>query len=321
METYEFAIDTKGPELLLEGVKMQGKTQTNVSVHYTETEFMAKLYKDGEMVGDYVSGTAISETGSYVVRITDSANNTSEVTFMIDKTVDYTVNVNDKGLANTVTLSANEEVFISLTKDDAVLDYALGTELTTPGKYSVTIQDVLGNSESFTFTIIQPKVSAFTHNFDDVPGFEMVVMNGAEKRLNYGTLELFEEGTHEVGVIVNGKTYTFTVEVDATAPILTLNGVENGGSTKDGVTITDISEVADVKVYVNGKEISYKHGDILKSAGDYKVVVTDECGNFTEYTFEIEKTVSGATIALIAIGGVALVGGIVFFVLKKKKVF
>ncbi len=321
METYEFAIDTKGPELLLEGVKMQGKTQTNVSVHYTETEFMAKLYKDGEMVGDYVSGTAISETGSYVVRITDSANNTSEVTFMIDKTVDYTVNVNDKGLANTVTLSANEEVFISLTKDDAVLDYALGTELTTPGKYSVTIQDVLGNSENFTFTIIQPKVSAFTHNFDDVPGFEMVVMNGAEKRLNYGTLELFEEGTHEVGVIVNGKTYTFTVEVDATAPTLTLNGVENGGSTKDGVTITDISEAADVKVYVNGKEISYKHGDILKSAGDYKVVVTDECGNFTEYTFEIEKTVSGATIALIAIGGVALVGGIVFFVLKKKKVF
>ncbi len=320
-KTYEFAIDTKGPELLLEGVKMQGKTQTNVSVHYTETEFMAKLYKDGEMVGDYVSGTAISETGSYVVRIADSANNTSEVTFMIDKTVDYTVNVNDKGLANTVTLSANEEVFISLTKDDAVLDYALGTELTTPGKYSVIIQDLLGNSESFTFTIIQPKVSAFTHNFDDVSGFEMVMMNGAEKRLNYGTLELFEEGVHEVGVVVGGKTYTFTLEIDATAPTLTLNDVENGGKTKESVTITDISETSDVKVYLDGKDIAYKHGDILKTAGKYKVVATDECGNFNEYTFEIEKTISGANIALIAIGGVALVGGIVFFVLKKKKVF
>ena len=321
METYEFAIDTNGPELLLEGVKMQGKTQTNVRVHYTETEFTAKLYKDGKEVGDYASGTEIVETGSYVVRITDSANNMNEVAFIIDKKVDYSVNVNDKGLANTVTITGNEEVFISMTKGEAVLDYALGTELTEPGKYNVTIQDLLGNSESFSFIIIEPKQNAFTHNFDDVPGFEMVVMNGAEKRLNYGTLELFEEGVHEVGVIVNGKTYSFTVEIDATAPTLTLNGVENGGVTKESVTITDISETADVKVYLNGKEISYKHGDILKAAGKYKVVARDECGNFNEYSFEIEKTIGGATIALIAIGGVALVGGIVFFVLKKKKVF
>lgn len=321
METYEFVIDTMSPELLVEGVKMQGKTQTNVTVHYTETEFTAKLYKDGEEVGDYVSGTEITESGSYVVRISDNANNTSEVNFSIDKVVDYNVNINDKGLANSVKITGNEEVFISMTKGEAVLDYALGTELTEPGKYNVTIQDLLGNSESFSFIIIEPKQNAFTHNFDDVPGFEMVVMNGAEKRLNYGTLELFEEGVHEVGVIVNGKTHSFSVEIDATAPTLTLNGVENGGVTKESVTITDISETADVKVYLNGKEISYKHGDILKAAGKYKIVVTDECSNSTEYSFEIEKTISGATIALIAIGGVALVGGIVFFVLKKKKVF
>ena len=74
-------------------------------------------------------------------------------------------------------------------------------------------------------------------------------------------------------------------------------------------------------MYLNGKEITYKHGDILKEVGNYKVVVMDECGNSTEYTFEIEKTVSSANIALIVIGGIAAVGGIVFFVLKKKKVF
>ena len=320
-KTYEFVIDTKSPELLVEGVKMQGKTQTNVTVHYTETEFMAKLYKDGQEVGDYVSGTEIVESGVYSVKITDYADNSSEVNFSIDKVVDYSVNVNDKGLANSVTITGNEEVFVSLVKDDAVLDYVLGTELTTPGKYSVTIQDLLGNLESFTFIIIEPKQNTFTYNFDDVPGFEKVMMNGTEKRLNYGTLELFEEGVHEVGVVVGGKTYTFTLEIDATAPTLTLNGVENGGKTKEIVTITDISETSDVKVYLDGKDIAYKHGDILKAAGKYKVVATDECGNFNEYTFEIEKTISGANIALIAIGGVALVGGIVFFVLKKKKVF
>ena len=251
-ETYEFVIDTQSPELMMEGVKMQGKTQTNVSVHYTETEFMAKLYKDGVEVGDYASGTEITETGLYVVKITDYANNTNEISFAIDKIVDYNVNVNDKGLANSVTITANEEVFIALLKDEVAMDYVLDTELNTPGQYSVTIMDLLGNTENFTFTIIEPKVKEFTHNFDNVPGFEMVVMNGTEKRLNYGTLELFDDGTHEVGVLVNGITYTFTVTVDATAPTLKLNGVENGGETKDTVTITDISEIENVKVELNG---------------------------------------------------------------------
>ena len=109
--------------------------------------------------------------------------------------------------------------------------------------------------------------------------------------------------------------------VDSTAPTLILNDVEDGGETKEGVTITNVSETAEVKVYLNGKEIAYKHGDILKTAGDYKVVVTDECGNFTEYTFKIRMSASGSTIALIIIGFVAIIGGVVFFILKKKKVF
>ena len=321
METYQFVIDTKSPELLIEGVKMQGKTQTNVSVHYTETEFIAKLYKNGMEVGDYVSGTEITDTGNYLVRISDYANNTSEVTFSIDKLVDYTANINDMGLANSVTITANEEAYVNVLKGETLIDYVFGNELTEAGRYTVTLEDVLGNTETFSFIIVEPKVNAFTHNFDDMPGFEKVVMDGEEKRLNYGTLELFKDGTYEVGVVANGKTYTFTVTVDATAPTLTLNGVENGGETKESVTITNVSETADVKVYLNGKEITYKHGDILKTAGKYKVVVTDECGNSTEYTFEIGKTVSGSSIAFIVIGCVAVIGGIVFFILKKKKVF
>ena len=320
-QIYEFVIDTKAPELLMEGVKMQGKTQTNVKVHYTETEFKAKLVKDGVEVGEYESGTEITETGAYKVKISDYANNSQEVSFEIDKIVAYNADVNDKGLANSVTITATEEVFIMLAKDDTVLDYELGTELTAPGRYSVMIQDLLGNTDRFSFTIIEPKVNAFTHNFDDVPGFEMVVMNGSEKRLNYGTLELFEDGTYEVGVIANGKTYTFTITIDAVAPTLVLNGVVNGGTTKDSVTITDISEPSRVTVYLNDKEISYTHGNILKNGGNYKVVVTDECGNFTEYSFSIEKTMDNANLTLIVIGCIGALGVIVFVFLKKKKIF
>ena len=132
---------------------------------------------------------------------------------------------------------------------------------------------------------------------------------------------LFEDGMYEVGVIANGKTYTFTITIDAVAPTLVLNGVVNGGTTKDSVTITDISEPSRVTVYLNDKEISYTHGNILKSGGNYKVVVTDECGNFTEYSFSIEKTMDNANLTLIVIGCIGALGVIVFVILKKKKIF
>ena len=320
-KVYAFVIDTQRPELLMEGVKMQGKTQTNVTVYYTEDLSSAKIYKNGLEIGDYISGTEITDTGRYTVKIVDFASNTNEVSFEIDKLVDYTANVNDKGLANSVIISVAEEVNISVEKDGEAYKYQLDEEIAETGFYTVTMTDLLGNSSEFSFTIIHPVVQGFTHNFDDVPGFEMVIMDGTEKRLNYGTLELFEDGTYEVGVVVNGQTYTFTVTVDSTAPTLILNGVEDGGETKESVTITNISEVAEVKVYLNGKVLPYNHGDILKDAGDYKVVVTDECGNFTEYTFKIRMSASGSTIALIIIGCVAVIGGVVFFILKKKKIF
>lgn len=55
-------------------------------------------------------------------------------------------------------------------------------------------------------------------------------------------LELKTDGEYEVEVVVNGIAYPFSVEVDGTAPTVTLKGVDNGGVTKDGVVISDLSE-------------------------------------------------------------------------------
>ena len=186
--------------------------------------------------------------------------------------------------------------------------------------YTLVLTDALGNKEVITFRIIQPKVQEFTHNFDDIEGFGGVLVNGEDKRLNYGTLELFDDGVYEVGVIVSGKTYTFNVTVDGTAPTLKLNGVENGGITKDGVKLTNVSETAELKVFKDGKEIKYKLGDEITEVGKYKATVTDECGNQTTYEFEIEKSVNGWLIAFIIIGVLVLAGGVTVFILKKKEI-
>ena len=171
-----------------------------------------------------------------------------------------------------------------------------------------------------SFTIVEPLAQKFEHNFDDTPGFEKALVNGEEKRLNYGTLELFGDGTYEVGIVVSGKTYTFTVTVDATAPTLKLEGVENGGKTTGGVVISEPSETAEIKVYRGEEEIEYKLGETISEEGEYRVTITDECGNSAVYTFTIEAGTNWALIILLVVFGLLVAGGLVFFFIRRKKV-
>lgn len=317
--TYTFTIDTEKPEVVVSGAENGRTVSTDVKATISEAGLTAELFKDGNSLGAYVSDTVISESGSYTLVVTDLANNKTEVSFEIDKFVDFAINVNENGISNSVTATANEDVSIAFTKDGEAAEYTLGDAITVPGKYTLALTDKLGNKTEISFEIVQPLVKEFIYNFDNTPGFEKALVNGKEKRLNYGTLELFEDGTYEIGAVVNGKTYNFVVTVDGTAPTLTLTGVENGGATKDSVVLSDMSETADMKVYKNDVEISYNLGDELTEEGIYKVVLTDDCGNVTEYTFEILHSMNGGAIALIIIGVLLVAGVIVLVVIMRKK--
>ena len=317
--TYTFIIDTAAPEIVLSGAKDGETVNGDVSTVFEGKGVTAELFRDGKSLGAYVSGTVIAEDGSYKIVVTDLAQNTTEAEFTVDKTVDFSIDVNDKGLSNSVTITANEEVTIILTKNGEVVEYKSGDAITEPAAYTLTITDALGNKAEMSFTVVEPLVQKFEHNFDETPGFEKALVNGEEKRLNYGTLELFEDGTYEVGVVVNGKTYTFNVTVDATAPTLKLEGVENGGTTKGGVILSELTESATVEVYRDGKKIEYTLGSELTEVGQYRVVVTDEIGNSSEYTFAIEYSMNGGIIALIVIAAIAVVALVVVLIIRQKK--
>lgn len=316
-----FVIDTVKPEVALEGATNGRSVSTDVKVVFSEENLAAELFKNGVSVGDYTSGTVVTESGSYKVVVTDLANNETAVEFLIDKFVDFSINVNDKGLSNSVIVEANEEVTIAFTKNGEAAEYVLGNAITEPGSYTISLTDELGNKSEVTFTVVEPLVKKFEFNFDETPGFEKALVNGEEKRLNYGTLELFSDGVYEVGVVANGKTYNFTVTVDNTAPVATLEGVENGGTTKENVIISAVNENAKMKVYFDGQEIDYKLGDELSEIGTYKVVLEDDCGNVSEYNFEILYSMNGGAIALIVIGILAVAGVVVFIILKKRRVY
>ncbi len=447
--SYEFVIDTEPVAIAAEGHKANLPVANPVTVNFTEEDVTAVLIKDGEEVGAYVSGTAISDEGDYIVRVTDKAGNVSEVAFEIDKSVDFAINVNDGGLSNSVVIEANEGVEIVVTKDGNVIEYKEGAAITEPGKYTVKVTDALDNVSETSFIIVTPVSTGFSHNFDETAGFEKVIINGEETRLNYGALNLTEDGTYEVGVVVNGKTYTFTttvdksvsydinvhdegfantvtlkanenitltmtkngepmeyklsaeilepgiytvkmvdslgntkelsftivdalygkfereidempgfskvlvngeevtlekgtlsltesgtyevaivangkeqkftVTVDATAPTLKIEGVENGGSTKGAVIISDVSSDATMRVFLDDVQIDYTAGDELTEVGKYRIVLEDAAGNVSEYSFEILWKMPAVAIVLIVIAALGVIGTVVWLVISKKR--
>ena len=316
--TYSFTIDTVNPVVKIDGANNDETVNRDVKVIFTEDALTAELFKDGSSLGVYLSDTAITESGSYALVVRDLAGNKTEVTFGIDKYVDFAIDVNSNGLANSVTVIANESVSVSLAKDGESAEYTLGDAITVPAKYTIVLTDKLGNVAEVSFEIVKPLVKSFSYNFDNTPGFEKAIVNGEEKRLNYGTLELFDDGVYEVGVVVNGKVYKFVVTVDGTAPTLVISGVENGGSTKGSVVLSDLSEKADMKVYKNDTEISYTLGESISEEGVYKVILTDECGNVTEYTFEILHSMNSGAVSLIIIG-IMFVAGIAILIVSMRR--
>ena len=319
--SYTFTIDTAAPVIATEGANHKEAVNEDVKVFYTEDNLTAEIFKNGKSLGEYTSGNPVSADGIYRIVVSDRAGNSVEVEFTIDKTVDFAINVNDKGLSNSVIATANETVTVTLLKNGEKIDYVLGSAISEPAEYTLAVTDALGNHSEISFKVVEPLVKEFTHNFDEIEGFGGVTVNGEDRRLNYGTLELTEDGVYEVGVIVGGNTYLFKVTVDGTAPTITLGGVENGGATKDAVTIGNPSENATVKVTLNGEPIEYTLGDEITEPGEYKVTVTDEIGNTAEYSFTIEKSISVGAIIGIILGILGVAGVVVVIILKKKEIF
>ncbi len=60
---YKFVIDTIAPELTVLGTTRGSKGKDDVSVGFAENDMIVQLYKNGELAGDYVSETLITESG------------------------------------------------------------------------------------------------------------------------------------------------------------------------------------------------------------------------------------------------------------------
>ena len=292
---------------------------TGFSHSFDETAGFEKVLINGEETRLNYGALELTKDGFYEVGVVVNGK-TYTFTTKVDTIVDHSINVHDKGFANSVTLKANESVTLTATKNGEAFEYKLGDAITEPAAYTFKMVDALGNTKEISFTIVNALYGKFEQEIDEMPGFEKVLVNGEAVTLEKGTLTLTATGAYEVTIVANGVEQKVMINVDATAPTLTITGVENGGVTKDAVVLSDPSEEATVVLTRDDEVVEYTLGDEITEPGVYKATVTDAMGNVTEYSFEIEKGVNGGLIALFVILGLGAVGAVVFVILRKKKI-
>jgi len=218
-----------------------------------------------------------------------------------------------------------DEAQAAVTFNGETAAYLSGTELTEDGEYVLTFYDANGFEMTYTF-IIKTTKPAVELSLEPTDGYltepvsaaydddcsAVYYKDGELVGAYVSGTEIDGDGEYEIVVTdLAGNTAAVTFTLDTTPPAAEIIGVKDGGKTSGGVVLRNLSEPAAVKVYLNGNLISYRLGDNLTELGVYRVALTDDAGNVTEYNFEIIYAVNTAGTMIIFIVILGIIGGIV----------
>ena len=113
--------------------------------------------------------------------------------------------------------------------------------------------------------------------------------------------KISSEGKHSITIKdVAGNSRVYSFEIDKTAPVGMLSGVENEGYTNGNVTFAWTESEA--MATLNGQP--YAKNSVVKEEGEYIIKLYDKASNFNTYKFIIDKTAPTGTLNGVAIGGV-----------------
>lgn len=270
-------------------------------------EVEATLQKGTEAPVEYISGTKITEEGSYKLVVTDSLGNTTTILFNIDKTNPTISGVEENGRYKTVapifTKGVGKLSKLDAANGDVILStsiYTSGTPITEDGKYQLIVTDAAGNIAMVTFIVDTegPTITGVEdkglYNQAKIPN---ATTNGTIENVNLTkdgvkvegyTLgnTISDEGVYVLTVtddLGNIKEVTFTIDI--TGPVVT--GAENLGEYKTA-TPTFIEGTATLQKGA-GIASTFTSGTEITADDTYVLVVTDKAGNQTTINFTIDN--------------------------------
>ncbi len=302
--TKYFTIDKTAPSLSLAGVTNSGFTNGNVSASWTTTASGATFNRTNSndvltvkysrsttssfptsATTTYNSGTTLSDEGNYLITISDSAGNSKEYKFTIDKTAP---SLSLAGVTNSGFTNGNVSASWSTTVGN------VGAQLTNSNDV-LTVKYSRSTTSSFPTSATTAYSSALS-----LEGNYRIEINDAAGNIT---------------------SYTFTI--DKTAPSLSLAGVTDGGFTNGSVSAswstaangatynrTNSNDVLTVKYsrsttssFPTSASTTYSSGTTLSDEGNYLITISDSAGNSKDYKFTIDKTAPSLSLAGVTNGG------------------
>lgn len=248
----------------------------------------------------FKSGQTVSEEGNYQLTVTDPSGNVADYRFVIDKTAPVVSGAADgTGYNHSVTVSFNEGT--------ATLNgtaFTNGGTIAANGAYHLVVTDKAGNAANIYFIIdtIAPVFSTspanvkLTNNNVKVTCTDSYLQSLTATRNGLpitfpGDFVFALEGSYVITAAdTSGNTASCSFVIDKTAPVLSSN-VSSGSVTNGNVTIngSDSSSIY-YSVTLNGWPIAWPSNRTFTADGIYKISATDSAGNFSSYSFSIDKS-------------------------------
>ena len=287
---------------------------------------------NGGSENEFTMDTVFAEDGEYTITFVDYAGNTSTRTIIKDSTVLYHMSSNSSDIytgavvSSKVTLSLDEELTFTATRNGE--EYVTETRsFTEDGHYVVTLTDRIGNVSHFEFTIYSKAKQSFTFTVPDGYSFSQIwyITDGhrvslvSDVTLNESGAQSYTfstDGVYEIELLhtASNQIGYFTLNIDNLSPEVLLVGAENGGVTRNNVTLEGLKSGDMIYLYKNGALVStyivegnsetvlelLGNGDF----GSYSVVIQDEAGNSVTYEFTKEfatNTFSNIFICLLLV--------------------
>ncbi len=327
--SYEYKFEKDLPTGILSGVAHNGKTNGQVQFSYNNSKYYVVVTKENALYNAEKSENGKTTTLSffpeedseisYFIQLIDLNDNENynEYRFTI-KTIKpiinlYGVEPNGKtGGSVYATWDTSEEQYTaSYTLNGITQEYRKGQTLTAEGSYEITLSDEIGNTNTVNFIIDKTiefyiaDVSGNTYtieqieyiNFDirlieDEPLSAIVRKNNVIIDYEFG-LMLTEEGSYNITLKDEyGNSLYFSFTIDKTAPVATLYGVDNYGTTSKSAWIASMESGLTCWAVKDGTKSDYKLGTELTASGNYVVVVADRAKNITSFEFTIDNTIS-----------------------------
>ena len=308
-KVYTFTIDKTAPIITL-----TNKNSSTISGTHTVYPFYVNVNEENVKITlndqPYVFGNFITENGDYTIIATDRAGNTSNIFISLNSKLPEGIFSSELDNNNTTGFDLyfyfSNDCEATLNGEPYTSDILIECEVNEIKHFTIVLKDkVYGSTQIYEFIIDK---TAPTGTLSGVTNGGVTNSNVKFNWDNYNWFAMLDNEPYQAGTTIRGvdntqikhtlvlynqyniqTEYTFTI--DKIAPIGTLNGVENGGTTNKTITFTwdEVGATATLngKPYENGDEITPLENSLKK----YTITLTDNVGNVTTYIFYLNTQI------------------------------